>query len=266
MDNVDLNIDNYNLKELLNLFKLPEKFGEEELKQAKKQVLKTHPDKSNLPPEYFIFYKNAYQYIVSIYQLQNKSYNKEYQIEDKITVDKPLNAINQYAINQKDFSVWFNKDFEKNRAYDEEQDMGYGEWLKSYDNLNNTTIRNIKEMNEYITNKQKEIRSLIVHKNIEEIDNGGSYYSISRNKPENFNSNIFEKLQYNDLKKAHTESVIPVSNEDYERKKNLNINKLMLERSFDDKVKPHYDYCISRTKDELNIKKLFDFMNEDNVS
>ena len=52
----DLNIDNYDLQDLLNLFKLDKNFNEEDLKQAKKIVLKTHPDKSGLNPDYFRFY------------------------------------------------------------------------------------------------------------------------------------------------------------------------------------------------------------------
>ena len=53
-ENLDLNIQNYNLNDLLNLFKLNTNFTEEELKNAKKIVLKTHPDKSNLDKKYTI--------------------------------------------------------------------------------------------------------------------------------------------------------------------------------------------------------------------
>ena len=54
--NIDLNIENYSLNEILQLFQLDYNFGENELKQAKRIVLKTHPDKSKLPKEYFLFY------------------------------------------------------------------------------------------------------------------------------------------------------------------------------------------------------------------
>ena len=43
-DNIDLNIENYDLSDLLNLFKLDYNFGENELKRSKKQVMLTHPD------------------------------------------------------------------------------------------------------------------------------------------------------------------------------------------------------------------------------
>ena len=60
MDNIDLNIHNYDLNDLLNLFKIPFNFSEEHLKQAKKMVLKTHPDKSRLDKKYFLFYRISY--------------------------------------------------------------------------------------------------------------------------------------------------------------------------------------------------------------
>ena len=56
MEKLDLNIHNYDLNDLINLFRLPFHFKEEHLKEAKKIVLKTHPDKSGLDKEYFLFF------------------------------------------------------------------------------------------------------------------------------------------------------------------------------------------------------------------
>ena len=53
---MDLDINNYNLDDILNLFKIPSNFTESHLKMAKQIVLKTHPDKSGLSSEYFLFY------------------------------------------------------------------------------------------------------------------------------------------------------------------------------------------------------------------
>ena len=66
-ENLDLNIDNYNLDELLKLFHLSYDFTASDLKQAKRIVLRTHPDKSNLPKEYFLFFSKAYKIIFNIY-------------------------------------------------------------------------------------------------------------------------------------------------------------------------------------------------------
>ena len=48
MNTHDLDIDSYNLNDLLNLFHLTYDFNESDLKQARKMVLKMHPDKSNI--------------------------------------------------------------------------------------------------------------------------------------------------------------------------------------------------------------------------
>ena len=73
MENLDLNIHNYDLNDLLNLFRLPFHFKEEHLKDAKKIVLKTHPDKAGLDKEYFMFFSQAYKYLLKIHQLRQSS-------------------------------------------------------------------------------------------------------------------------------------------------------------------------------------------------
>ena len=67
MENVDLNIDNYDYEDILNLFSLDQDFGENGLKNAKKIVLATHPDKSGLNKEYFLFFSKAYKILNFVY-------------------------------------------------------------------------------------------------------------------------------------------------------------------------------------------------------
>ena len=55
-ESMDLDINNYELTDILNLFKLPVMFDDKHLKQAKVTVLHMHPDKSKLPKEYFLFF------------------------------------------------------------------------------------------------------------------------------------------------------------------------------------------------------------------
>ncbi len=52
---IDLDLNNYNLEDILHLFKIPTNFTEEDIKRSKKIVLMTHPDKSSLPADYFRF-------------------------------------------------------------------------------------------------------------------------------------------------------------------------------------------------------------------
>ena len=56
MDDLDLNIENYNLRDLLNLFKVDHDFDKDNLKKAKRMVLMMHPDKSKLDKKYFLFF------------------------------------------------------------------------------------------------------------------------------------------------------------------------------------------------------------------
>ena len=56
MSEVDLDIENYELEDILNLFKLQYNFVEADLKRAYRIALKLHPDKSGLDAEYFRFY------------------------------------------------------------------------------------------------------------------------------------------------------------------------------------------------------------------
>ena len=55
MEQVDLDINNYSLDDILSLFNISHEFTHDDLKTAKKMVLKTHPDKSKLDKEYFLF-------------------------------------------------------------------------------------------------------------------------------------------------------------------------------------------------------------------
>ena len=223
MDKLDLNIQNYELNDLLNLFKLPFHFKDTHLKEAKKIVLKSHPDKSGLDKEYFLFFSQAYKYLLKIHQLRQSSSttNTEYEKDDlwenehNILIDGKVKSMDQ-----SEYSDWFNKTFEKMKMKDEVEESGYGDWLKSDEDIVNESVSNSSQMNEYIQNKKTQLRSLVVHKEFQDLNNS-SHFDLVRETPENFGSNIFDKLQFEDLKKAHAESVIPVTDEDYHRRKKI---------------------------------------------
>ena len=54
MNNLDLDINNYDLDDLLNLFNLDYNFTGDDLKKTKRKVLMTHPDKTGLEMKYFL--------------------------------------------------------------------------------------------------------------------------------------------------------------------------------------------------------------------
>jgi hypothetical protein len=224
----DLNIDNYNLEDILHLFKIPFNFTEEDMKKAKKMVLKTHPDKSKLSPEYFLFYSKAYKKLYGIYEFKNKSkkdQNTEYDNELETTEKEKSHLLTKYLEKNKlkepkKFNDWFNREFEKNKIKD---DKGYGEWFKSSEGMENInpTIKSNADMNIEIEKHKKKLRdqSLIQYKGVEEMFFSTNATLLSEDTNDNhlYSSDMFSNLGYEDLRKAHTETIIPVTMDDYQR-------------------------------------------------
>jgi len=236
---IDLNLDNYNLQDLLSLFKLEYDFTEDDLKRAKKVALMTHPDKSNLDKKYFLFFTSAYKVIYSIHQFRtraNSQKSTEYFIEKEENEDK--DQLLREIAKKKNFNKIFNKLFEQNRIHDEASETGYGDWLKSNEDLD-TRSTTRAEMNETFEKKKSEVRALVVHKDIEEIVSSSSASDIVSERPESYGSSMFSSLQYEDLRKAHVECVIPVTMRDYEeRKKFKNVDEFQRHRDCESTVSP----------------------------
>jgi len=251
---LDMNIDNYELQDLLDLFHLDYNFNEEDLKKTKKTVLMTHPDKSNLSKEYFLFFSAAYKIIYSIYEFRYKSIHQAQTSNikaNKYTTEKDeeremlLNNLKQ----QPNFNKIFNELFEKYNIKDNETEGGYGDWLKSEEDLDNTRTT-MNEMNEKFELKKKKVQSIIVHKDVEEMDSGNGHFELTRDKPEYYSSSLFSSLQYEDLKKAHVESVIPVTQEDYQnRKKFRNVDEMQR-------------YNAEQSSEPLSLKQANDYLNQ----
>ena len=120
------------------------------------------------------------------------------------------------------FNKWFNDMFVKYKI-DNEDDEGYDNWLKSNEDLDNKKIKNMNEMNDHFQKRKKECKELTIYNKEEEILSGGvSSSDLYNKKPDAYNSGLFSKLQYDDLKKVHTQSVVPVTEEDYINKEKFN--------------------------------------------
>jgi len=212
MNKVDLNIDNYSYEDILELFHLDYNFDINELKSAKKIVLKTHPDKSKLPKEYFLFYSKAYKMLYYVYEFRLKSKKNEHDEYENMKNEKSeanTELINQMNKKEK-FNSWFNRLFEK---YYDKDDNGYGEWLSEEETKNIPKMNNMREMNEYIEAKKQSLsneQSLIKQDYIQNIPSECSNL-LNQDNEQYSSGNIFSKFQYEDLKKAHEETLIPVS-------------------------------------------------------
>ena len=239
---MDLNIENYDLDDILNLLKMPKDFVEEDLKAAKKIVLKTHPDKSGLPPDYFRFYSQAYKKIYFIWKFKSssakdnnsKTYDEIMSNDEKVghfSRQKKETLTDFLSSNHlkegKNFNKWFNEQFEKNKIQSEEETNGYGDWLKSDEDIDEEKKISYTQMGEEIEKKKQQVRSLVVHKGIDELySNFNGASNLTGDSPECFGSDLFSSLQYEDLRKAHVESVIPVTMDDYNNvKKFKNLNE-----------------------------------------
>ena len=225
--NIDLNIENYSLEDILNLFKLDIYFNDKDLINAKKIVLKTHPDKSGLNKDIFLFYCKAFRLLKNINDFKNKEQkcanNKYHKDEYTNDFDDENNKeiVNKLMKNKKDnFNEWFNKLFEKLNLNDE-QDNGYGDWLKSNEDLDiNDNVSNLTTMHEKIEHKKKNMSQLVRKNDFTTIEynNNNSFLDGTNN----FNSDVFSNLNYQDLKNAHVESLIPVSRDDYDNRLKFN--------------------------------------------
>jgi hypothetical protein len=268
-ENLDLNIQNYNLNDLLNLFKLNTNFTEEDLKNAKKIVLKTHPDKSNLDKKYFLFFSSAYKILFQLYNFKNRieSKNTEYYVEEdennKLLIEKVLKKDN--------FNEWFNKEFEKLNI--KENDNGYEEWLKSEENMDyRTTTKNNMERDIY--EKKKELRSIVKREEIKSIQELQDNNILGLNEVEEYSSDIFGNFRYEDLKKAHIETVIPVTEEDIDERNIFNnLEQLNRHRNSQNliplslKQANDYLYDIKNNDEEININRAYNLAleNENNI-
>lgn len=258
-DTLDLNIDNYNLDDLLSLFKLNFDFTEEDIKQAKRVVLKTHPDKSKLDKKYFLFFTKAYKLLYSIYQFRtqsNRSNSTNYVIEN----DEEKNIFIKSISKKPNFNKAFNDFFENNYIRTDDITNGYGEWLKSDDDLNNDKITNMTQMNEMFEKKKNKMRTLVKKDEIEILGSEG-YYELSGYKPESYSSTLFSNLKYEDLKKAHVESIIPVNIQDYhDKKKFSNMNELKMYRDTDKLNPPSIKQAKNYLQQQKNIESKNDVM------
>jgi hypothetical protein len=240
LSELDLNIDNYSLEDLYNLFNISGgNLNETSLKSAKQIVLKIHPDKSRLDSKYFLFFSKAYKRLYGIYEFQNKSDKKtERDLKKDYFEETNTNILNNMFETKKElkdpsnFNDWFNKKFEKHKVEDDDANKGYGDWLKSdeglYSQQDNVTQNN---MNEAFERQKKQIQALTVYNGINDtyaaFSGGGS---LLGDQCGNF-SGSSSGLGYTDLRQAHVETIIPITQDDYDQiPKYKNVNEYKSQR------------------------------------
>lgn len=228
-ESIDLNVENYSREELYKLFgfKTSVILTEENMKEAKKIVLKTHPDKSRLDNQYFIFFGKAYNKLKQIYEFQNKTNkkitdtNEYYDSQNTQVLDKMFDMKKDLKKPEK-FNDWFNKQFEKHKLEDTNEN-GYGNWLKSDEDII-FTPQNINKdsMGREMEKRKREIQALTPYKGFSDSFNSSSVGGSSLME---YNSNFTSGtlfsgdggMGYTDLRQAYAESVIPVTEDDFNK-------------------------------------------------
>jgi len=279
MEKLDLDIHNYDLNDIIKLFRISKRVTDEDLKVAKNKMLKTHPDKSGLNPIFFTFYNKAYKILYQVWEFNQKGNTKksDYSHDDYDTHKQEI--LNKWIKdnnfdNKKSFNEWFNKEFDNAHIYNDKERKGYEEWLRNSP-IENEKVDDLRGMNLYIDKKKKELRelSLVEKREVEEIwnTNNISASDLSPDAPQCYDSDLFSQLSYQDLQKAHTESIIPITIEDYENKQKFNnVNEFISFRNNQDiqpfKEGEKYLDNKRRREEELSVRLAFNLAKQSEIA
>lgn len=219
----NLDINTYSLEEIMGLLNLNFNLTEESMMKAKKKVLMTHPDKSKLPPDYFIFYKQAYEIVLNIYKQKVRTTQTSTVYNPDNIVTHTLGTNSQLQLNEsqtkKVSNDKFNDLYEKNMT--KKVDPSKYEWFKDEKDMIEFSGKNInpKNMGSELDAFKKRQSALIVHRGVQELrsnHSGTSYFDDDDNDGDYVASDIFGKLKFDDLRKVHKDQpVIAVSESDF---------------------------------------------------
>lgn len=230
----NLNLEEYNLNDILDLFGLDHDFTESELRNAKKVIMKVHPDKSKLDKKFFIFFSKAYNILCYIFRFREKQENDgcvNTQYNKNEYYDEAEEAKFAKFIASKDFNKKFNELFEANKIKNDFESGGYGDWYKADDEIGKSrhSITSVSQLGDAFHKERLRAKELIEYKGVQEINSTGGGTDLAMSRPENYSSDLFSKLPYEDLRKAHEENVVPVLESDVKREYN-SLEQLQFQR------------------------------------
>ena len=228
----NLDIHMYKFNEILELFNLSYNFGIEDLKRAKMVVLKTHPDKSGLPSDYFLFYKKAFDIVVEYFKTNQKTgavvpqinplYNSSVGPDSNKSIQKQVTS-NIQKMDKHDFSRKFNQLFEKNmQKKQSEKNQWFSSETPEYDVPKTNSAAGIGSAIETI---KRGSNAMSLYRGVEDLvikSTGSSLYEDEEEEGY-VTSDPFSKLKFDDLRKVHKDqTVFAVSERDYENCKIYN--------------------------------------------
>jgi hypothetical protein len=212
--NLDIHV--YKFNEILDIFGLSYNLTLDDLKRAKLIVLKTHPDKSGLSPDYFLFYKKAFEIIVEYY---NESQKTSKIVPEKNPDYIPLNTTNKSINKQVNTAVgkMDKNDFQKNfnRLFEENMrtitDTKKNDWFISENPIYEVPKTNSASgIGEAIDQIKRNTNSITKYKGVEDLiikSNGSSLYE-DEDDGSYVSCDPFSKLKFDDLRKVHKDQTI----------------------------------------------------------
>jgi hypothetical protein len=246
----NLNIKMYKFQEILDLFELTNKISEDDIKRCKKTVLMTHPDKSRLPPEYFLFYKKAFDVILEFYKNQTKTTqevtkeNAQYTHFNPNSWDKNTNKKIGENINKMEhgeFNNKFNQLFDDNMGVYTKPNAEKNNWFKSTESQ--YEMPQEKNINRAFEQIKGQSNGLTMYRGIQNMNSSagvsvGKLYDQEEDEQnqEYVCSDPFSKLKYDDLRKVHKDQTIfAVGEKDYDSvRKYANVEQFSRERATQD--------------------------------
>ena len=218
----NLDISMYSFQDILQLFEIDDRqFTLKEMKRAKNKVMMIHPDKSNLPSEYFIFYKKAYEILYGFFEeniKQNKLVtNSEYEptYVSKQMQGQMSNVLNDMKSN--DFNAKFNGLFEKHMI--KKEDNGKNEWFTDENAVYEDSLMK-GNMSTAMENMRAKSNSIVKYNNVQTLHGGGEKLYDDDDDDSYIQSYPFSKLKFDDLRKVHKdETIFAVSEKDISKVK-----------------------------------------------
>lgn len=159
MQDADLDINNYDLPDILRLFKLPTDFTPAELKHARTRVLALHPDKSNLDAQYFVFFSKAYKMLQTVHEFKTKSISSTNREDFDLSTEQHA-ALAAFAAKGGNTQQLINETFDQHDLKTDYARGGYEDWLKSGED---TPIQqqSLAEMGQEFERRRRDQRALV---------------------------------------------------------------------------------------------------------
>ena len=245
MSSHNLDINKYSLEEIFGLFDLTYNLTEDSMRAAKKKVLMIHPDKSRLPPEYFHFYREAYEIVLNIYKQKarqtegalnaNSVYKPLDHEESRPDISKKMAEAASYNSStsnggsgtsnsgSKAFNNKFNDLYDKNMV--KKADTSRYDWFRQADSVFDDFSQkqvNPKNMGTELEAIKQKQAALQVYRGVQELNASGSRgtsYFEEDDGADYVSSDVFSKLKFDDLRKVHKDqTVFAVSESDLNKR------------------------------------------------